>query len=141
MDNIEIVLLSPNSKLPVRSTIGSVGYDIYASDCAEVMPHARKLISTGLTINFPSDVWARISPRSGLSVKSCIDIGAGIIDSDYRGEIKVLIINNGDNSFPIKIGDRIAQLIFEKRYDVNLIESTLITNTSRNEKGFGSTGK
>jgi len=99
-------------------------------------------VDTGFSMAFPPSMYARIAPRSGLSVKHRIDVGAGVIDSDYRGPVKVLLINNGSTPFEISPGDRIAQMIFE-RIELPEIQITagLPESEMRGEGGFGSTGK
>jgi len=99
--------------IPSRGTFNSAGLDLNASEDAVVYPQERKLISTGVSCEFPPNTYGRIGARSGLSLKG-IDIGAGIIDPDYTGILKVLIINNGHKNFIIHSGDRIAQLIVEE---------------------------
>lgn len=127
--------------LPQRQTEGAVGYDLYANENTTVENGRRKLVSTGVCMDIPSYFYGRIAPRSSLAAKHGIDIGAGIIDNDYRGEVKVLMINNGFNDFDVKRGDRIAQLIFEQcgLPEIELVEE--LSTTVRNSGGFGSTGK
>ena len=122
------------------------GLDLYSSVDFDVLPKTRKLISTGISISWNGDneneYYMRIAPRSGLSVKNNIDIGAGVVDYDYRGEIFVCFINNdNDKTYSIKKGDRIAQMILER---INRFENIYVvdnhTETSRGTGGFGSTG-
>ena len=126
--------------LPKRQTPGSAGYDLYSSQTESVVSGERKLISIGFSVKIPESHYGRIAPRSGLSVKKSIDIGAGVIDSDYRGLVKILIINNGQETFHIKQGDRIAQLIVEKISTLPAREVDSIDVTERGYGGFGSTG-
>ena len=126
--------------LPTRGTEYSAGLDMSASHDAVVHPGERKLISTGIIVEFPPRTYGRISARSGLSLKG-IDIGAGTIDPDYTGIIKVLIINNGKDNFIINSGDKIAQLIVEEYRHVTPYLTTEISVTERGSQGFGSTGK
>jgi dUTP pyrophosphatase len=98
------------------------------------------LISTGLQIALPPGHYGRIAPRSGLASKHFIDVGAGVIDEDYRGEIKVLLFNFGENDFHVKVGARIAQLICECITRPVLKEVTSLDETKRGSSGFGSTG-
>ena len=107
-------LLSPEAKLPTRGSDDAAGYDLYRREEIILAPGTRKLVNTGISIAAPSTrMYARIAPRSGLSIKG-LDIGAGVVDSDYRGPIKVLLINNSDTPFQINAGDRMAQLILER---------------------------
>lgn len=138
---IEINLINLLAKIPSKSSKESAGYDLYSTEDVKIESYTRKLISTGIRIKFDKEYYARIAPRSGLSCKG-IDIGAGVIDSDYRGEIKVLLINNSKDTFNVEIGDRIAQLIFEK-YENDTVFKLVDTleETQRGIKGFGSSGK
>ena len=102
---------------------------------------SKALVFTGIAIAIPNDCYGHIAPRSGLAVKNFIDVGGGVIDSDYRGEIGVVLFNFSDNDFSPKIGDRIAQLILEKIYNIDLaLEVDELPNTIRGTGGFGSTG-
>ena len=104
--------LDDGAFLPKKGTSLSAGYDIHALKEVQVEPNSRKLIETGVYLrDMPSDLYIRIAPRSGLAVKKSIDIGAGVVDSDYRGEIRVLFINNGLEPYHINCHDRIAQLM------------------------------
>lgn len=98
------------------------------------------LISSGLAIAVPEGHYGRMAPRSGLAVKKFIDVGAGVIDCDYRGEIKILLFNFSDEDFEVKKGERIAQLIIEKIAMPVLKEVENLEETDRGEGGFGSTG-
>ena len=116
----------------------------------------RALVGTGISIEIPKGYYGRIAPRSGLAVKKGIDILAGVIDSTYRGEIKVVLINlnmdvdsiigntpsfiGSSHDFSIKLGDRIAQIIIEKYHAVEWQEANQLSSTERQEAGFGSTG-
>ncbi len=102
----------------------------------------RKLIPTNLIMEIPSDYEGQVRPRSGLALKHGITVlnTPGTIDSDYRGEIKVLLINLGKEDFEINFGDRIAQLVISKHITANLISSTDINETERGDGGYGSTG-
>ena len=106
--DLQIQLLTPKGKIPTRRTSEAAGYDLYNSEDIKVPPRTRILVSTNIAIQVPPDTYGRIAPRSGLSVKNCIDIGAGVIDKDYRGQIKILLINYYDTEFLVQQGDRIA---------------------------------
>lgn len=125
---------------PSRATPGSAGYDIASAVDAVIPSKSRLAVSTGIAIEIPEGTYGRVAPRSGLAYKFGIDVFAGVIDSDYRGEVKVILYNSGEEPFVIKTGDRIAQLILEviKTPDVSLIVD--MTNTERGGGGFGSTG-
>src|SRR5262249_7256380 len=110
---LQIQLLHEEAKLPVRGTENAIGYDIYSPIAMRIAPTTRAKVPVGFAMTPPKGTYGRIAPRSSLSANSSIDIGAGVIDPDYTGEIKVLIVNNGDETFMINKGDRIAQLIVE----------------------------
>jgi dUTP pyrophosphatase len=123
----------------------AAGLDLYSAININVLPKTRKLISTGIAISWNGEdaknYYLRIAPRSGLSVKNNIDIGAGVVDYDYRGELFICFINNGENEYSIKKGDRIAQAILEKinRFsEINTVDT--LEETNRGNGGFGSTG-
>jgi dUTP pyrophosphatase len=98
------------------------------------------LVSTGLAVKIPEGYYGRVASRSGLAVKSCLEVGAGVIDSDYRGEVKVLVRNLGGKPFQLNHGDRIAQLIIEKITTPDIEEVDDLDVTERGAAGFGSTG-
>jgi len=128
--------------VPTLGSIGAAGYDLYAvvDDDIILLPSERVLISTHIKIaGMPHLAYARVAPRSGLAFKHGIDVMAGVIDSDYRGVIGVILLNTSNIPFTIKTGDRIAQLIFERIEHVKFTEGNL-TNTERGDGGFGSTG-
>lgn len=116
------------------------GYDICSNENICVPCKTRKLISTGLYLQIPQGFVGVIKSRSGLSVNEGIEVGAGVIDSTYRGEVKVLLYNHSFNSFPINKGDRIAQLLIIPLYDGEIKEVEELTETDRGGNGFGSTG-
>eukprot|EP00005_Dracoamoeba_jomungandri_P010024 CAMPEP_0174266000 /NCGR_PEP_ID=MMETSP0439-20130205/28627_1 /TAXON_ID=0 /ORGANISM="Stereomyxa ramosa, Strain Chinc5" /LENGTH=117 /DNA_ID=CAMNT_0015352723 /DNA_START=38 /DNA_END=388 /DNA_ORIENTATION=+ len=111
---LQIVRLNSDAKLPFRATDGSCGYDIFSAENTTVPPRGKGMISTGLTMAIPPGHYGRIAPRSSLAWRNFIDTGAGVIDSDYRGEVKVILFNHSEEEFDVKIGDKICQLIIEK---------------------------
>lgn len=138
---IQVKLLTENSKAPTRNTPTDAGLDLYASE--EVLINGRewKAISAGISISIPDGYYARIAPRSGLAYKYGLDVFAGVVDSGYRGEIKVIIYNAGEKNYLINAGDKIAQLIIEKCYLWNTLIVDELNESSRGERGFGSSGK
>lgn len=138
----KVALIHPNSKAPERKSSSAAGLDLYSCEAAVIPPRSRKLVSTGIKIQIPNNCYARVAPRSGLSVNG-IDVGAGVIDSDYTGIVKVLLINNKDESYNVDIGDRIAQLVLEQIFNDSFIvvEESDLESSERGEGGFGSTGK
>ena len=138
---------SEHATLPIRGTRYSAAFDLYSSECLVVNAGSRALVDTGLILSeCPDDVYLRIAPRSGLAVKG-YDIGAGVVDSDYRGKVKVLFINTTDSDYTINIADRIAQMIPECiRTDLTCVINGEENSTSeqfiraeRGDGGFGST--
>jgi dUTP pyrophosphatase len=141
---VKIVNTSGNA-LPFYATEGSAGLDLKASLEAELIlqPMERLLVPTGLFIELPNGFEAQVRPRSGLAVKqgiTCLNT-PGTIDSDYRGEIKILLINLSGESQSIQPGDRIAQLVVQKYEQVEWEQVEFLSATGRNDGGFGSTGK
>jgi len=138
---MDVQLLSNDARVPTLGSNSAAGFDIYSVDSMEILPNSRKLVSTGISIKLPFGVYGRIAPRSGLAVKNGIHVGAGVIDQDYRGEIKVLLFNLSNEIFYIQKGDRIAQLICEK-YETPIIRVVVdkLDETERGHGGFGSTG-
>lgn len=133
--------LSNRAIVPTRATMLAAGYDIYSA-CDRVVPARGKvLVDTDIAIAVPIGTYGRIAPRSGLALKASIDVGAGVIDADYRGQVKVLLFNHGDDDFEIKYGDRIAQLVLEKICTPDVIVVESLEETTRGAGGFGSTGK
>lgn len=134
--------LHPDAVIPIRATEGSVGYDLCSLDKITIAGHGtRACIPTGISLVIPNGCYGRIAPRSGLAFKFGINVGAGVIDPDYRGEIKVILFNHGENDFVINQGDKIAQLILEKVETPEVIEVESLDETERGENGFGSTDK
>ena len=136
----EVKKLVSHAVIPKRATEGSAGLDISASEDFVIPAHKWNAVPTGIAISVPRDCYARLAPRSGLAYKKGIDVGAGVIDSDYSGEIKVILFNHGDEDFIIHRGDRIAQIIFEKIFINDLVEVEELNFTKRGDGGFGSTG-
>jgi dUTP pyrophosphatase len=139
--NIEIKKLSENAIIPTQGTIYAAGYDLFAAEDAIIVCGSRKLIKTNISMAIPSGYYGRIAPRSGLAYKNGIDVLAGVIDSDYRGDIGVILYNTDKNiDFSVKQGDRIAQIIFETCYPATFSQKSILTDTARQAGGFGSTG-
>ena len=125
---------------PKRMTSGFAGYDLHSSEETVIAPPGRQLVATGIAITVPAGTYGRIAPRSGMSVKHSIDVGAGVVDEDYTGEVKVVLINRSDKDYRIRTGDRIAQLILEQIKTPETKMATEIKPTIRGNTGFGSTG-
>ena len=121
--------------------VEDAGADLTASQKMLIPPRDRLLVTTGIRLEIPEGYVGLIWPRSGLAVKKGIDCGAGVIDSHYRGEVKVLLFNHSDNEFQIEQGDRIAQLLIQKVERVEFLPADRLSETTRGQMGFGSTGK
>lgn len=134
-----------NHPLPIYETSASAGMDLRASIDQPIVlnPLERKLIPTGLFIELPVGYEAQVRPRSGLAFKHGIGVlnSPGTIDADYRGEIKVILVNLSNNPFTIENGERIAQMIIAKHEQAQWIEVNELNETERGAGGFGSTGK
>ena len=139
---MQVKLQHPKAQLPQRSTPGAAGYDLCSCEDVVVRAGRRAVISTGLSVKLPPGVYGRVAPRSGLAVKNGIQVGAGVIDPDYQGEIKVVLFNHDNtNAFVVKAGYRVAQLILEKFETSEVKEvSSFDEVTKRSTSGFGSTG-
>jgi len=132
----------PGVTMPTMATPGSAGYDLCASQHLSIPPHRYARVPTGLRISMPCGLEAQIRPRSGLAAKHGITVlnAPGTIDSDYRGEICVLLINHGEEEFVIEPGMRIAQMIFSRVTEVLFEQTESLEASRRGEGGFGSTG-
>ena len=126
--------------IPSYAYPGDAGADLKAADDTVIPARGKLLVSTGIRLALPEGHVGLIWPRSGLAVKNSIDCGAGVIDSKYRGEIKVLLFNHSDGEHFIQKGDRIAQLLVQKVETVEFIPVDDLDATDRAESGFGSTG-
>lgn len=139
--SLRIKLLSEHGKAPQCSSPGAAGYDIFSAQDATIGAHGRALIATDISLDIPVGFYGRVAPRSGLALKYGIDVGAGVIDSDYRGPLGVVLFNFGDAEFVIKRGDRIAQLLIEPIAKPAITVVAELDGTERGQGGFGSTGK
>lgn len=127
--------------VPTRSNQSDAGWDLYSVTTRPIAPSQRVTIKTGISLEIPEEYVGLIWPRSGMSVKNGIDVLAGVVDSGYRGEIKVCLLNTSREWMDIKEGDRIAQILFQKVPHFQLQEVEILQNSDRGEGGFGSTGK
>ena len=145
MAKVLIKKLDPLVKLPAYKTDGASGMDIMAfiKEPISLKPNSSCLIPTGLSVAFSNDFEIQIRPRSGLAAKNNISVlnTPGTIDSDYRGEIKVILFNHGNSNFLINNKDRIAQMILTPVIKMDFEETDNLPKTIRGEGGFGSTGK
>jgi len=139
MEIFKVKKLNDLATLPTRGRTKSAAYDLYSTEDYTLRPMERKLFKTGLSIAIPQGMYGRIAPRSGLAFKDGIDVLAGVVDEDYRGDVGVILINFGTTEKQFKVGDRIAQLIFEFYNTLEVIEVKDLDETIRGEGGFGST--
>jgi dUTP pyrophosphatase len=142
MSPFKISKVRANATIPVRQSCADAGYDLSSCEAGVVPAKSRKLFDSGIAIQIPEDCYARVAPRSGLALKKGIDTGAGVIDASYRGSIGIILFNHSDDDFEVNVGDRIAQLIFEKIYTPELEEVAfdVLSTTERGADGIGSTG-
>ena len=128
--------------LPCRQTQGSAGFDLCAAENVTIAAHGFGSVGTGLAVELPERTEAQVRPRSGLASKHGIGIlnTPGTIDSDYRGEIRVVLFNASDRDYQVHRGDRIAQIVFSVLTDVELVETDSLSETYRGTGGFGHTG-
>jgi dUTP pyrophosphatase len=127
--------------LPAYSSEGAAGADLVASEGVSVAPGARAAVPTGLHLQIPAGHVGLVWPRSGLAIKHGIDTLAGVIDSDYRGEVRVVLVNHGGTAFEIKPGDRIAQLLVQRVERAGFTRVEALAESERGTNGFGSTGR
>lgn len=140
MNQLQVKLLSENATVPKKGSPHSAGFDLSSAQDTVIKAGARGLVKTDISIACPPGTYARIAPRSGLAVKKGIDVGAGVVDADYRGPVGVVLFNFGEEDFVVKQGDRIAQLILEQVCMVDAIQVEELDETVRGAGGFGSTG-
>jgi dUTP pyrophosphatase len=138
-DKLKIQKLNNNAIIPIKATKLAAGYDLYSIDAITIPPQSRVVVNTGLSIKTPDGTYGRIAPRSGMALNG-IDVGGGVIDQDYTGPLKIILINNNENEFKIVEGMKIAQLVCEKICypEIQLVDK--FEQTERGSNGFGSTG-
>ena len=137
---LRVKLLSSKAMLPVKGTNLAAGYDLSSAQQITIPANGRALVQTDISLSVPKGTYGRIAPRSGLAVKHGITTGAGVIDANYTGPIGIVLFNHGEQEFQVQEGDRIAQLILEQIADKPVIQVQELTQTTRGDKGFGSTG-
>lgn len=136
---LKVKRLNENAKLPTKN-LGDAGYDLYCSSPITILPGGRTLAETGIALEIPTGYVGLVWPRSGMAVNWGLDTLAGVIDSTYRGELKVLLYNTSDDVMMFKAGTKIAQLVVQQHAEFEIVETTELSNTERQEGGFGSTG-
>ncbi len=134
-------LVGERGVVPTYASAGAAGADLRASEDVEIPPGGRVAVPTGLRLQLPPDHVGLVWPRSGLAVRHGIDTLAGVIDSDYRGEVRVVLVNHGQAAFPVAAGDRIAQLLLQRVERATFVDSAALADSDRGAGGFGSTGR
>eukprot|EP00560_Eucampia_antarctica_P009016 CAMPEP_0197828268 /NCGR_PEP_ID=MMETSP1437-20131217/4877_1 /TAXON_ID=49252 ORGANISM="Eucampia antarctica, Strain CCMP1452" /NCGR_SAMPLE_ID=MMETSP1437 /ASSEMBLY_ACC=CAM_ASM_001096 /LENGTH=177 /DNA_ID=CAMNT_0043429433 /DNA_START=105 /DNA_END=638 /DNA_ORIENTATION=+ len=137
---LQVKRLSENAIIPSRGSPMSAGFDLSSAEHTVIPAGGKGIVKTDLSIACPTGTYGRIAPRSGLAVKKFIDVGAGVVDADYRGPVGVVLFNFGADDFTVQPGDRIAQLILEKICMYEAMEVDELSETVRGAGGFGSTG-
>jgi len=137
---LKFLKLHPAAKLPARGSDGAAGLDLFAVEDVTLEAGARAAVRTGLSVALPRGFYGRIAPRSGLAVRHGLDVLAGVIDSDYRGEIVCALVNHGRETLTLEAGQRVAQLIVEAIITPEPAWADALDETARGEGGFGSTG-
>jgi dUTP pyrophosphatase len=139
--NLLVQRTDADAKLPTKGSEQSAGWDIYCLESVDIPAGRRATLPTGIAFGIPAGWYGRIAPRSGLANKYGADILAGVVDADFIGAVKVVMINHGDDTIELRKGDRIAQLILERCGSGALIEVSSLENTGRGTDGLGSTGR
>jgi dUTP pyrophosphatase len=140
--HVRFVLLDADAKVPVRSNPSDAGADLFSTESLMIHPGERGVVGTGVSMEIPEGFYGRVAPRSGLAAKHGLDVLAGVVDSSYRGEIKVVLLNTDrHNTFHVEKGDRIAQIIFEGHFNFPLVGSDSLDESRRGAGGFGSSGR
>jgi len=137
---LEVCKLSEHALIPTKGSKTAAGYDLYSAYDYVIPGQGKMIVKTDISIRVPDGTYGRVAPRSGLAAKSHIDVGAGVIDQDYTGNVGVVLFNHAAADFEIKKGDRIAQLICEKIEYPEIEEVTSLNSTERGSGGFGSSG-
>jgi len=139
---IKIKKINPEAIIPHYSHEGDAGMDVYSCEDNSINPNERKLISTGLSFEIPRGFEIQVRPKSGLALNSGITVlnTPGTLDSGYRGELKVILFNTSKNTYDVKKGEKIAQIVLARYEEAEIEEASELTQTTRAEGGFGSTG-
>jgi len=142
MNTIQIMKLDPDALLPSKAHPTDAGYDLFAAEAVTVQPGESALVGTGIAMALPAATEAQVRPRSGIALKHQVTVlnAPGTIDADYRGEVKVILINHGRSPFQIEKGMKIAQMVIAPVLPTSLAEVPELNETVRGEGGFGSSG-
>ncbi|KAH7945910.1 hypothetical protein HPB49_017073 [Dermacentor silvarum] len=140
LPKLKFVRLTEHARAPTRGSAAAAGFDLYSAYDYQVPAGGRCVCLTDIQVAVPEGCYGRVAPRSGLAAKHGIDVGAGVVDADYRGNLGVMLFNLGNTDFTVARGDRIAQFICERITYPELVECKSLDETERGEGGFGSTG-
>ena len=142
-DALAVQILHPDARAPERTREGDAGYDLRSVEAFELRPGERRTVPTGVAIALPDGVAGLVVPRSGLAARHGISVvnGPGLIDPNYRGEIKVVLVNLGEHPFAAEVGDRIAQLLLVPFWSPELQVVDALPESDRGANGFGSSGR
>src|ERR1700761_8094244 len=135
---VRVKKVSPTARVPTKGSDKAAGHDLYANEGTEIPAGGQVMVGTGIAVQLPYNTYGRIVPRSGLAVKYRLTTKAGVIDADYRGAVKVVLVNQGNQPYQVEPGNRIAQLIIEKINNEELQDVAKLDDTERDTKGFGS---
>ena len=135
---LKIKILSPYAKIPSRATPDSIGFNLYASNKSEIPGNGNGLVSIGLAMTPPAGCYIRVAARSGLAINNKLQVGAGVIDPDYTGEVKVILFNHSSKSFTVKTGDKVAQMVLEQAKTLEIQILKYLKPTKRGNHSFGS---
>ncbi len=141
MLTLKVKKLDKNAKLPVYAKEGDAACDLFALDNVEIKPGERVQVGTGIAVEFPEGYFGAIWDKSGLSHKHGLKTLGGVVDSGYRGEVMVGMINLSNEKYTIEAGHKVAQMILQKREYTNIVESDTLSDSARGDSGFGSSGK
>ena len=142
-DELAVRLLNADAVVPARGRAGDAGYDLRSTDRVSIPHAARRLVGTGIALALPPGIGGLVTPRSGLALEHGVTLlnAPGLIDPNYRGEIKVILHNTGEKRYTIEIGDRIAQLLLVPYWSPELYAVDKLDDTARGSDGFGSSGR
>ncbi|XP_057306748.1 uncharacterized protein LOC130644963 [Hydractinia symbiolongicarpus] len=132
--------LSENATTPIRGSQNAAGFDLCSAENKVIAANGHGIVKTDIAVMLPKGTYGRVAPRSGLAVKNFVDVGAGVVDYDYRGNVGVVLFNHLHKDFEVTKGMRVAQFIVEKICMPKLVQVEELTETERGENGYGSTG-
>lgn len=143
MTELRIKVLHPDAKIPAYQTDGSAGMDLHSTESVRIHSMETVVVGTGIAMAIPAGYEGQVRPRSGLAAKHGITVlnSPGTIDSDYRGELKVILTNTSKDDYEVCVGDRIAQIVLARVHQLSIVETETLDATDRGSGGFGSTGQ